>query len=86
MPSVPRPAGSSCDEAGSWDNTGEAAPMKNRILSALVAYGILIALASYLLRGKVLAAVLILFAGLIAKTLIAIKAGWRAPGDSQIPE
>jgi hypothetical protein len=53
--------------------------MKKRLLSALIAYGILIGLACYLLHGTVLYAVLILFAGLIAKTLIAIKAGWNVP-------
>lgn len=40
------------------------------------AYVVLIALAVYLLHGKLLYAVLILFAGLIAKTLIAAAAGW----------
>lgn len=53
--------------------------MKKRMLSALIAYGILIAIACAVLRGKVLGAVLILFIGLIAKTLIALKAGWRVP-------
>ena len=47
--------------------------VKKRLLSALLAYGVLIALACVLLKGKVLAAVLILFAGLIAKTLISMK-------------
>jgi hypothetical protein len=36
----------------------------------------LIGVAFFLLRGKLLYAVLILFGGLIAKTLIASKAGW----------
>ena len=40
------------------------------------AYAVLIAIAFYLLHGKPLYAVLILFGGLIAKTLIAAKAGW----------
>jgi hypothetical protein len=50
--------------------------MNKRLLGALIAYGVLIALAGVLLRGKLLLAVLILFAGLIMKTLIAWKAGW----------
>ena len=50
--------------------------MNKRLGAALCAYAVLIALAGYLLRGKLLYAVLILFGGLIAKTLIAAKAGW----------
>jgi len=50
--------------------------MNGRLLGALASYAILSALAFWLLTGLVLKAVLILFAGLLAKTLIAWKAGW----------
>lgn len=50
--------------------------MNKRLAAAMGAYGVLIAIAVYLLHGKLLYAVLILFGGLIAKTLIAAKAGW----------
>jgi hypothetical protein len=50
--------------------------MNKRLASAIGAYGVLIALAVFLLHGKLLYAVLILFGGLIAKTLIAARAGW----------
>lgn len=40
------------------------------------AYAVLIAIALYLLHDKFLYAVLLFFALLIAKTLIAAKAGW----------
>jgi hypothetical protein len=50
--------------------------LKKRLASALAAYAVLTGLAVYLLRGKLLYAILILFAGLIAKTWIAAKAGW----------
>ncbi len=50
--------------------------MNKRLAAAMGAYAVLIALAVYLLHGKLLYAVLILFGGLIAKTLIATKAGW----------
>jgi hypothetical protein len=53
--------------------------VKKRLLGALVAYGILIAVACFLLHGKALWAVLILFGGLLAKTLIALKTGWHIP-------
>jgi hypothetical protein len=42
----------------------------------MAAYAVLIALALYLLHGKALYAVLILFGGLVLKTLIADRAGW----------
>lgn len=48
-----------------------------RLLTALAAYAILAGIALLRLHGKVLYAVLILFGGLAAKTLIADKAGWR---------
>jgi hypothetical protein len=44
-----------------------------RFVSALIAYGVLIALAFFLLHGIVLKGVLILFLGLLAKTLVALK-------------
>jgi hypothetical protein len=50
--------------------------MYKRLTAALVAYALLIGLAVYLLRGKLLYAVLLLFALLIVRTLIAAKAGW----------
>jgi hypothetical protein len=50
--------------------------MNKRLAAAMAAYAVLIALAFYLLRGKALYAVLILFGALVAKTLIAAKAGW----------
>jgi hypothetical protein len=50
--------------------------MNKRLVGALGAYAVLIAVAAYLLHGKLLYAVLILFGGLIAKTLIAVRAGW----------
>ena len=42
----------------------------------MAAYAVLIAIAVYRLQGKLLYAVLLLFGLLIAKTLIAVKAGW----------
>jgi hypothetical protein len=50
--------------------------MTKRLGAAMGAYAVLIAIAVYRLHGKLLYAVLILFGGLIAKTLIAAKAGW----------
>ena len=42
----------------------------------MCAYAILIAIAAFVLHGNILKGVLILFAGLMAKTLIAWRAGW----------
>jgi hypothetical protein len=50
--------------------------VEKRLIVALSVYAVLIALSFYFLQGLFLKAVLILFAGLIAKTLIAWKAGW----------
>jgi hypothetical protein len=50
--------------------------MNQRLASALAAFGVLFVLAFVLLHGLILYAVLILLAGLAAKTLIAHKAGW----------
>jgi hypothetical protein len=50
--------------------------MNTKLAKAMAAYGALIALAFYLLHGKFLYAVLLFFGLLIAKTLIAVKAGW----------
>jgi hypothetical protein len=44
-----------------------------RFISALIAYGVLIALAFLLLNGLALKAVLVLFLGLLAKTVVALK-------------
>lgn len=50
--------------------------MKNRLYQALAAYAALGGAAAYLLTGLARYAVLILFAGLALKTVIAYKAGW----------
>lgn len=50
--------------------------MNKRLAGALGAYTILIAIAFLVLHGTVLKAVLLLFAALLAKTLIAWRAGW----------
>lgn len=47
--------------------------MNKRLAGAMLAYGVLAAIAFRLLEGKILYAVLIFFAGLAAKTLIAAK-------------
>lgn len=50
--------------------------LNKRLLAALVAYAFLIAAACVLLDGNIRLAVVALFIALIAKTLIAWKAGW----------
>jgi len=50
--------------------------MNQRLASALVAFAVLFGLAFVLLHGMFLYTVLIVLAGLAAKTLIAHKAGW----------
>jgi hypothetical protein len=50
--------------------------MNQRLVAALVAFGVLFVLAFVLLQGRILLVVVILLAGLAAKTLIAHKAGW----------
>ncbi len=56
----------------------EAKPSSNkRLLGAMAAYLVLGGFACLQLHGTVLYAVLILFGGLAAKTIIADKAGWR---------
>jgi hypothetical protein len=50
--------------------------MDKRFVTALGAYAILIATAFLILHGIVLKAVLILLGGLLAKTVIAWRAGW----------
>jgi len=50
--------------------------MNQRLAAALAAFAVLFALAFVLLHGMFLYTVLILLAGLAAKTLIAHKAGW----------
>jgi hypothetical protein len=47
--------------------------MNKRLISALAVYAVLIAYAFLRLHGLVLKAVLVLFAGLIAKTVISLK-------------
>jgi hypothetical protein len=49
--------------------------MNKRLVGAMAAYAVLIAVAFYLLHGKALYAILILFGGLALKTLIAVKRG-----------
>jgi len=61
-------------EAG--EENPQPSPTK-RLLSAMAAYAVLAGLAFLRLHGRVLYAVLILFAGLAAKTVIADRAGWR---------
>lgn len=59
-----------------------------RFWGALAAYVVLGILATVLLHGTPLYAVLALFAGLAAKTLIALKAGWQlqtTDPDSETP-
>lgn len=50
--------------------------MNKRLAAAFAAYAILIAIALFVLHDKALYAVLLLFVALMAKTLIAAKAGW----------
>jgi hypothetical protein len=50
--------------------------MNQRLASALAAFAVLFGLSFVLLHGMFLYTVLILLAGLAAKTLIAYKAGW----------
>jgi hypothetical protein len=68
----------------------KSAEMKKRLVGAMIAYALLIGLAVYLLRGKLLYAVLLLFALLVTRTLIAAKAGWvlrqdPPPSNSERP-
>ncbi len=51
-------------------------PTAKRLATAMAAYAILIGLAFFLLRGKLLYAVLLVFLLLVLRTLIAAKAGW----------
>jgi hypothetical protein len=55
--------------------------MNRRLGTALALYAVLIAIALFVLRGKVLYAVLLMLALLMAKTLIAAKAGWYQSQD-----
>jgi|GEM_PF-2462121 len=60
-----------------------------RLWTALAAYAVLGGIAFLRLHGTVLYAVLILLAGLMAKTVIADRAGWtspRATGAAGSPE
>ncbi len=60
--------------------------MNKRLMAALAAYAVLIAIGVWLLHGKMLYALLIVFGGLIVKTLIAAKAGWMFHADTQRSE
>ena len=60
--------------------------MNKRLRAALAAYAVLIALGVYLLHGKLLYALLIVLGGLIAKTLVAAKAGWTYHSETERPE
>jgi len=59
------------------DESGRPA-INRRLWSALAAYAVLGGIAFARLHGTMLYAVLILFAGLMAKTVIADLAGWSA--------
>lgn len=50
--------------------------MNKRLVGALSAYAVLIAIALFVLSGKILLAVVGLFFALAIKTVIAAKAGW----------
>jgi hypothetical protein len=50
--------------------------LNRRLLAALAAYALLVAAACVLLDGKIRVAVIGLFVALVAKTLVAWKAGW----------
>jgi hypothetical protein len=50
--------------------------MRNRLITAMAAYGVLIAASCFMLTGTIRLAVIALFIALIAKTFIAWKAGW----------
>jgi hypothetical protein len=50
--------------------------MQTRLIGAMAAYGVLIAISWFTLTGTIRLAVIALFIALIAKTLIAWKAGW----------
>ena len=50
--------------------------METRLIAAMAAYGVLIAASCFMLTGNIRVDVFALFFALIAKTLIAWKAGW----------
>jgi hypothetical protein len=50
--------------------------MQKRLIGAMVGYGVLTGLSWILLTGTIRIAVIALFIALVAKTLIAWKAGW----------
>jgi hypothetical protein len=60
--------------------------MNKRLMAALAAYAVLIGTGVWLLHGKMLYALLILFGGLVVKTLVAAKAGWTFHSETQRPE
>lgn len=55
-------------------------------MRALAAYALLIAVGVWRLHGKMLYALLIVFGGLIIKTLVASRAGWTFHSETQRPE
>jgi len=60
--------------------------MNKRLFAALAAYAVLIALGVWLLHGKMLYALLIVFGALIVKTLVAAKAGWTFHSETERPD
>ena len=60
--------------------------MNKRLRSALAAYAVLIAIGVWRLHGKMLYALLIVFGGLIVKTLVAAKGGWTFHSETQRSE
>jgi hypothetical protein len=70
--------------------------MGKRLAAAMAAYAVLIAIAVYLLHGRtfllfdkqvpLLDPLLLLFAALILKTLIAVKAGWLYHSGTEASE
>jgi hypothetical protein len=60
--------------------------MNRRLTTALAGYALLIAIGVWRLHGKMLYALLIVFGGLIVKTLVAHRAGWTFHAETQRSE
>jgi membrane protein implicated in regulation of membrane protease activity len=60
--------------------------MNKRLIAALVAYLILGVIASFVLSGKILYAIWILFGYFATRAVIAAKAGWEIPKRDEDPE
>lgn len=60
--------------------------MNKRLITALIAYAVLIGIGVWRLNGKMLYALLIVFGGLIVKTLVAAKGGWTFHSETERPE